>query len=75
MEAPTIVTPPVSPPVTVGADHLKVVPAGTVPFIPLVGVMAKETPLQVVDVMALIIAIGLMVTVKEKTGPAQYWMY
>jgi hypothetical protein len=64
-------TPPVNPPVTLGADQLYVVPAGTIPFVPFVGVTLNVAPLQPVAVMALIFAVGFTDTVKENTAPVQ----
>ena len=55
--------PPVKPPVTVGTDHVYSVPAGTIPLVPLVGVTLKATPLQLTVVIAVITAVGLMLTV------------
>jgi hypothetical protein len=52
------------PPVTVGALQLYVVPAGTIPFVPFVGVALNNAPLQLVAVIALITAVGFTVTVK-----------
>ncbi len=63
--------PPVNPPVTTGTDQLYSVPAGTMPFVILVGVNAKEVPLQIVAVIGLIVAKGLTVTVILKTAPLQ----
>jgi hypothetical protein len=63
--------PPVIPPVTVGALQAYKVPAGTLPFVGLVGVILKITPLQVVVVIAVIAAIGFNVTVTENTVPVQ----
>ena len=62
------VTPPVNPPKTDGADQLYNVPAGTIPFVPFTGVMAKLTPLQLTAVIAVIAANGLIVTVTLKFG-------
>jgi hypothetical protein len=64
MLAPLPVVPPVMPPVTVGALQLYVVPAGTIPFVPFVGVALNCTPPHVVAVIALITAVGFTVTVK-----------
>ncbi len=54
---------PVKPPVTVGADQLYKVPAGTTPLVPSIGVILNATPLQLTVVIAVIIPTGLMVTV------------
>ena len=55
--------PPVNPPVTIGTDHVYNVPAGTMPLVPLVGVTLNATPLQLTVVIAVITAVGLIVTV------------
>ena len=59
------------PPVTLGALQLYVVPAGTIPLLPLVGVALNNTPLHPTAVIALITALGLTFTVNENTGPVQ----
>ncbi len=51
------------PPVTLGALQLYVVPAGTIPLLPLVGVALNNTPLHPTAVIALITALGFTVTV------------
>ena len=58
------VPPPVIPPVTLGALQLYVVPDGTIPFVPLVGVTLKNTPSQLIAVIAVIAEVGFTVTVK-----------
>ena len=63
------VFPPVIPPVTEGADHAYVVPAGIIPLVPLTGVIPNPTPLQLTVVMVLMTAVGFTVTVTENTGP------
>ena len=68
--APLPLAPPVNPPVTLGALQLYVVPAGTIPLVTSTGVTLKNTPLQVVVVIAVITAAGLTVTVNEKAAPA-----
>ena len=65
------VAPPVNPPVTTGVIQLYKVPAGTTPFVPLVGVNVNNTPLQVTPVIAVILAVGLTVTVTVKVVPVQ----
>ena len=65
------VAPPVSPPVMIGADQLYVVPAGTIPLLPLVGVTLKKSPLHTVAVIAVITAFGLTVTVNWNLDPVQ----
>ncbi len=62
---------PVSPPVTKGATQLYNVPEGTIPLLISVGVILKDVPLQIVAVIALIIAKGLMVTVTVNAVPVQ----
>ena len=66
---PLPVLPPVIKPVTTGALHAYVVPAGTIPFVIFVGVTTKPTPLQVTVVIAVITAVGLIVTVNVKLVP------
>ena len=68
-DAPLPVPPPVILPVTLGALHAYVVPAGTTPFIPFVGVTPKLTPLHDTPVIALTIASGFRFTVTEKDAP------
>jgi hypothetical protein len=63
LAAPAPVVPPVSPPVTIGALQLYVVPAGTIPFVPFTGELVNNTPLHVVAVIALIAGVGFTVTV------------
>jgi len=67
----TWVIPPVNPPVTEGGFHVNVVPDGMIPFTPLVGVTVKPVPLQVMEVIALITAVGFTVTVTVKVDPVQ----
>jgi len=62
--------PPLNPPLTVGADQLYVVPAGTTPFVVFAGVELKATPLQTVLVIAVIEGFGFTVTVNVKGVPA-----
>jgi hypothetical protein len=69
--APLPVVPPVNPPVTLGALQLYVVPAGTIPLLPLVGVALNKTPLHPTAVIALITALGLTVTVTANVAPVQ----
>ena len=61
--------PPVIPPVTDGVLQLYKVPAGTTPSVPLVGVNVNNTPLQVIVVIAVTLAVGLIVTVTAKLAP------
>ena len=69
-DAPLPVVPPVNPPVTIGALQVYVVPAGTIPFVPFTGLTVKPTPLQVVVVIAVITAVGLIVTTTVKVALA-----
>ena len=68
--APLPVAPPEKP-VPEGAAQLKVVPDGTIPFVPLTGITVKPTPLHTVEVIAVIAGVGLIVTVTVKVAPAQ----
>ncbi len=61
--------PPVIPPVTPGADQLYVVPAGTMPFVPLTGDTVNNTPVQLTVVIAVIATTGLIVTVAVNELP------
>ncbi len=63
--------PPVIPPVTVGASQLYNVPAGTIPFVPSVGLTVNATPLQLTVVIAVTTAVGLTVTVTVNVAPVQ----
>ena len=69
--APDPVAPPLMPPVTTGADQLYVVPAGTIPLVPLVGVDVNNTPLHVTALIELITAFALTVTVNWNEPPTQ----
>lgn len=64
-------TPPVIPPVTVGADQLYSVLAGIIPFSPFVGVTVNNTPLQVIAVIAFTAAPGFNVIVIVNVEPVQ----
>ena len=57
--------------VPVGTDQVNVVPDGIIPFTISVGVMAKPVPLQLIFVNALMVAIGLIVTVRVNAEPEQ----
>ena len=63
--------PPVNPPLTLGALQLYKVPAGTIPFVALVGLTVNSTPLQLTVVIGLTTAVGLIVTVKVNAAPVQ----
>ena len=68
---PAPLPPPVIPPVTIGADQLYVVPNGTIPLVPLVGVEVNNTPLHVTALIDVMAATGLTVTVNWNEAPAQ----
>jgi hypothetical protein len=63
------VAPPVIPPVTAGSGHEYVVPAGTIPLVPLAGVCVKPVPLHVVVDIAVTAGVGLTVTVRVNVVP------
>ena len=63
--------PPESPPVTDGVDQLYVVPPGIIPFIESEGVTANDAPLQIVVVIAVMLAAGLTETVSVNEMPTQ----
>ena len=63
--------PPVIPPVTIGADQLYTVPAGTIPLVIFVGVTVKLTPSQLTAVIAVIVAFGFKVSVNWNDAPVQ----
>ena len=69
--APLPEAPPVIPPVTDGALQLYVVPAGTTPLVPFIGVTVNATPLHTVAVIAVIEGCGVTVTVTVNVLPAQ----
>ena len=57
---------PAAPPViplAAGADHVYVVPAGTIPSVPFAGEVVNADPLQLVFTSVLIAGTGLTVTV------------
>ena len=60
--------PPVKP-VPVGVDQLYVVPAGTMPFVPLDGVVLNIDPEHTVVLIAVTLACGFIVTVTLNTAP------
>jgi len=62
--------PPVKP-VPVGVDQLYVVPAGTVPFVPLDGVVLNIDPEHTVVLILVIAATGLIFTVTVNDAPEQ----
>lgn len=63
--------PPVIRPVTAGAAHVYVVPAGTTPFIPSAGTFVKVPSLHTTAVMSVTAGIGLTVTVTVNDVPVQ----
>jgi hypothetical protein len=71
METPDPVVPPVMLPVTSGADQLYVVPAGTIPFVPLIGVKLNEVPLQKDPVILVTAGNGFRVREIVKVLPVQ----
>ena len=62
-ETPVACAAPPVKPVPVGAVQVNVVPAGITPFIPFVGVKLKVNPVQIVVLIDVIVATGLIVTV------------
>jgi hypothetical protein len=62
--------PPVTVPEKVGAFQLYTVLTGTIPFVPLVGVTIKVTPLQVTVVIVLISGVGGNITVTVNGAPS-----
>lgn len=63
--------PPANPPVTAGVAQLYKVPAGTIPFVPSVGVKVNEVPLQITALIGMITAAGLTIMVTVKAVPVQ----
>ena len=61
--------PPVNPPLTLGALQLYTIPDGTIPFVPLIGLTVKATPLQLTELIAVITGVGLIVTVNTNDAP------
>jgi hypothetical protein len=72
IEEPLLDTPPVIPPVTVGADHVYVVPAGTIPSVELTGVKVNVAPLHTVVVRLFSAGFGFTVTVMVKISVAEH---
>ena len=62
--------PPVKP-VPVGTDQLYVVPAGTMPLVPLDGVVLNTVPVHTVVLILVIAATGFIFTVTVNDAPAQ----
>ena len=67
---PLLAAPPENPEPD-GADHEYVVAEGTIPFVPSAGVTVKALPPHAVAVIALIIGLGLTVTVVVNDDPTQ----
>jgi hypothetical protein len=63
--------PPVTVPVNVGILQLYKLLIGTIPFVTLVGVTTKGTPLQVTVVIVVTSGVGFNVTVTVKFAPVQ----
>ena len=63
--------PPVKPPVTSGAGQLYTVPAGITPSTPFVGLTVNNITLQILVVICVTVAIGLIVTVTVNAAPVQ----
>ena len=70
VDATLPIAPPVNPPVTPGALHPYVVPAGITPLVTFTGVTLKNTPLHVVVLIAVIDDVGFTVTVTVNVAPA-----
>ena len=64
--APVVCDNPPVKPEPVGTVHVYVVPAGTIPFVPLTGDTVNATPLHEVVVMAVMPATGFSVTTTVK---------
>ena len=71
MDTPLADEPPLIEPVVAGADHVNVVPAGTIPLATFVGVTLNVTPLHVTLLIAVIAGVGLIFTVTLNTNPVQ----
>ena len=71
LAAPLPVPPPVILPVTLGALHAYVVPAGTMPFVPFTGVTLNNVPVTTVVLISVIVATGLIFTATVNDAPAQ----
>jgi hypothetical protein len=71
MGDPVLATPPVNPPVTSGAGQLYVVPAGTVPLVPLAGDTLNPVPLHTDEVIVVMEGTGFTVTVTVNGLPTQ----
>ena len=69
--APVADTPPVVPPVTIGADQLYVVPDGTIPLVPFTGVTLNTVPVVTVVLISVIVATGLIFAVTVNAEPVQ----
>ena len=71
IDAPVAVTPPVTPPVTIGADQLYAVPDGTIPLVPFTGVTLNTVPVVTVVLISVIVATGLIFAVTVNAEPVQ----
>ena len=60
---------PPEKPEPVGKAHVYLVPPGTIPLVPSVGVNVKVNPAQIVVVIGLIAATGFTVTVSVNVAP------
>ena len=65
------IAPPVNPPLTLGTLQLYTIPAGTIPFVPFIGLIVNATPLQLTELIAVITGVGLIVTVTVNAAPVQ----
>ena len=63
--------PPVNP-TPVGVVQVYVVPAGTMPFVPFTGLTVNNTPPQLVALIGVITAVGLIVTVNVNAAFAPH---
>ena len=63
--------PPVIPPVTTGAGHVYVVPAGTMPSVRFTGAVIKLPELQISAIKLLTTGIGFTVTITVNVAPGQ----
>ncbi len=71
IDTPLADEPPFRLPVVLGADHVNVVPAGTIPLATFVGVTLNVTPLHVTLLIGVIAGVGLILTVTLNTNPVQ----
>jgi hypothetical protein len=71
MLAPEPATPPVRPPVTIGAAQLYVMPGGTTPLVIFKGVIVNALSLQTIEEIGVIAGLGFTVTSIVKSAPIQ----